>query len=275
MSLALVLALARPAVAATPAELQSLLARFDARATLPLPALDAQDLARLASGDMVKLLDHTAEGPASAVGLQILPADRKAVWISVEDPHFSSEESLTEALVARSGSDRARWYGFLDLPRPLLDRQWVIDVWNAHEVAQATGGQAWEHPWRGVEDGMAPVRSMVAQGRVGTLTDEDLDRAINTPMNEGAWVAFALPEGGTLLAYHVRFDVGGDIPEGLLSRYILGGLPKLFRAIDQRATELVPSHYRGDHAPIYGGDGVALRPYAAEPGATGPGTPVQ
>ena len=59
----------------------------------------------------------------------------------------------------------------------------------------------------------------------------------------------------------MRFDVGGDIPDGLMSRYILSGFPKLFRTIETRARSEVRAHYTAGHAPIYGGDGTALAPY--------------
>jgi len=261
MAPVLAIALSLPAHAATAPEIQQALRDFDAHAVLPLPVLADSDLDHLAQGDMVKVLDHHPDGPASAIGVQVLPLDRKAVWISVEDPHFTSESSLTEALVSRSGPDKARWFGYLNLPRPFNDRDWVIDVWNAHSVAAATAGAAWEHPWRVVPDGMDTVRSMVDDGRVAELTGDDLDHAVFTPINEGAWVAISLPGGQTLLAYHVRFDVGGSIPDGLMSRYVLSSFPRIFRDIEERARTEVHGHYTTGHAPIYGGDGTALTPY--------------
>ncbi len=266
------LLLALPVHAATADQVAAALATFNQHATIPLPPLSERELEKLAKGDIVRNVDReqTDDGPARAIGMVVLDAGRPAVWLSMQDPHYAGTDGLIEARLKTDGRDRERWFGYLDVPRPFPDRQWVIDVWNEHGVAAATGGVAWEHPWALTPDGMAQVRPKVAAGEVAGLTVDDLDGAITTPLNQGAWVALDLGPDQTLLIYHCRFDVGGRVPDGLMTQYILSTFPKVFRAIEARAQDQVPGHYVAGHKAVYGGDGKEIARFGSPASAGAP-----
>ena len=234
---------------------------FNATADFPLPVLTAAQETQLAAGEVVKMLERgNREDAWRATGLLLADQPRDAIWLACQDPHFSFVDRATEKRLAKTG-DRSTWYAFLDLPRPMADRHWAVDVWNNHALATATDGAAWEHAWRLNPDGEAMVRPLVEAGEVGAITTELLEEAIYTPVNNGAWVVIALSASQTLLAYHASTEVGGHIPERLVAEFTLSGMEKLLQRIEARATDGIQAHYTGDHAPLAGGDGVAIPRY--------------
>jgi hypothetical protein len=254
---ALLLTLAAQAQAA-PSEA---ITAFNAHAAFKLPELTPQQEAQLAAGEVVKMLERgSREGAWRATGMLLTDQPRAAIWLACQDPHFSFVDRATEKQLARDG-DRSTWYAYLDLPRPMADRHWAVDVWNNHAVAAATHGMAWEHAWRLNPDGAAMVRPLVAAGEVGALTLEQLDEAVYTPVNNGAWVVISLSGGQTLLVYHAATEVGGRIPERLVAESTLGGMEKLLRRVEARAIDGIQAHYTGDHEPLVGGDGAPIPRY--------------
>ena len=244
-------------------ELRTALTEFNAGATFKLPDLSEAELERLARGEVVGLLRRGDQGVWRAVGLYVTPQPRQAVWIACQDAHFSNVARVTEARLREDpAAGRATWYGHVELPAPFTDRQWAVDVWNNTALAAASGGRDWEHPWRLNPSGLQLVRPLVQRGEVGALTEADIDEAIYTPTNDGAWVALVLPTSGqTLLVYHSATDIGGVVPDRLLAQFVLSGMEDLLRRVESRARDEVPAHYRADHAPIRGGDNQPLPPY--------------
>ncbi|MFT5682665.1 MAG: hypothetical protein ACI8RZ_003589 [Myxococcota bacterium] len=234
---------------------------FNAHADFPLPTLTTAQEVNLSAGEVVKMLEQGAgEGAWRATGMLLSPLPRDAIWLACQDPHYSFVDRATEKRLAKTG-DRSTWYAHLDLPRPMADRHWAVDVWNNHDLVGATGGMAWEHAWRLNPDGVAMVRPLVEAGEVGALTTKQLDEAVYTPVNNGAWVAIALSESQTLLVYHAATEVGGRIPERLVAEFTLSGMEKLLQRIEARAADGIQAHYTGDHAPLVGGDGTPLPLY--------------
>ncbi len=233
---ALLLTLAAQAQAA-PSEA---ITAFNAHAAFKLPELTPQQEAQLAAGEVVKMLERgSREGAWRATGMLLTDQPRAAIWLACQDPHFSFVDRATEKQLARDG-DRSTWYAYL---------------------AAATHGMAWEHAWRLNPDGAAMVRPLVAAGEVGALTLEQLDEAVYTPVNNGAWVVISLSGGQTLLVYHAATEVGGRIPERLVAEYTLGGMEKLLRRVEARAIDGIQAHYTGDHEPLVGGDGAPIPRY--------------
>jgi hypothetical protein len=149
----------------------------------------------------------------------------------------------------------------VDLPRPFSDRHYVVDVWNNHDLAGKTNNTAWEHPWSLVAGGVQDARGVVEAGKV-RKTDLDMwESAVETPTNAGAWVAIALPDGGSIFAYHAATRVGGNIPEGLMLQYVKSTLDSTLSAIEARAKAEVPSHYTAGHHTVMGGDGQTVAPF--------------
>jgi len=252
-------ALAAPGLSA--ATLRDTLATFNAHAAYPLPPLSPSELKALADGEVFKTIDRPGgDERRRAIGMLVVPTRQADLWVACQDPHFTATEELTELRLSRDPSTgRASWYGHADLPSPFHDRHWVVDVWNNHALAAATDGAMWEHPWRLDLGGVARVRGRVSAGEVGQVEVSAFDESIETPVNEGAWIAIDLPGDRALVAYHATTVVGGSIPDGLMSRFVLLGMDKMLRGVARRAIEVVPTHYVGGHEPIPAG-GPGLTP---------------
>jgi len=248
---------AAPAQAATDAELAAALAEYNRHSHFKLPTLSAKDRGRLLSGEVVKIIDASPDGSGSrrAVGLIVTDVSRDAMWVSCQDLHFVQNSSVHELRMSLSPPDKAAWYGLIDLPRPFSDRHWVVDVWNNHRLAEATEGRAWEHPWSLQAGGVAKAKALVEAGKVPDTTLSMWEDAIETPTNLGAWVAVQLPDGGSVFAYHAATRVAGNIPENLMLQYVKSTLDSTLRAIEKRARQTIPGHYKAGHAAVVGGDG--------------------
>jgi len=161
--------------------------------------------------------------------------------------------------------DKLRWYGHIDLPWPLSNRHWVVDVWNNHELAQKTNDTCWEHPWKKVENGLSEVTPLIKNNALPSISLDDLEEAIYTPYNQGATATISFKKDnindGTLIIYHATTVIGGDIPESLILQLSYAGLDKFLKDLEQRPAQTVSSHYTSGHKPIYSGAGVPLKLY--------------
>ena len=241
------------------AEIQQALQQFNQGAVYELPTLSAQQLENLRAGKVVKVMDQQGgtTQPRRATGLLLSTASRNQLWVSCQDMHFQQQESTTELRVSLSPPDKAAWYGYLDLPWPFDDRHWVVDVYNNHSLAKATGGKAWEHPWTLVPEARAEsvMTPIINQGKVKGVDMDKYHSAIYTPVNRGAWIAIDLGEYA-IFGYHATTVVGGNIPENLIAQFVFQGMDKLLKDIDNRAQKTIPSHYSTGHkGEIIGGDG--------------------
>ena len=267
-SLLCALSLLPPASAAEvdAAVLRQTLETFNEHAVWTLPALDEAQLGELLSGEVVRWVDKPQgeEGPRRAAALYLASASRDRMWLAAQDPHFQGDPSVHELRMDLRPPDDADWYGLLDLPAPFSDRQWVVRSWNNHALSEATEGRAWEHPWRSMEGDLSAflerVKVAAAAGEVGPLTPEDIDKAVLTPANHGAFVAMALPDGRCLFGYHAIFQAGGGIPDWAVTQWAYSGLDKAMRRYEARALEEIPAHYAPGHSPVVGGGGSAVLP---------------
>jgi len=245
------------ATAATPEELQGLVVEFNQHAQLRIPQLSARQAEQLLDGDVVRVLfpAEDPEAPSAAVAFMISPVARPALWIAAQDPHTQVDPGLTEKELQHLGTDHAIWYGYWDLPRPVRDRQWVVESRNTHRVSAATEGRAWEHTWNLVEDGLSTARPFIEAGKVGAITLEQVDTAIYTPVNQGSWFMFSLDDGQTMLGYQATSVVGGAIPTWVVTKLVMSRLESILRDLEVRAQTWSPTHYGASHAAVPGGDG--------------------
>jgi len=227
----------------------------------PLPVLSPDQRQALLSGEVVRILDHREDEPSAAVGLAVLKAKRDALWIASQDPHAQLDPSVTEFIVEARGPDTMLWYGYFDLPRPLQDRQWVVEASNNHAMALASGQRCWEHPWVLVEDGMDRIRDIVARGEPRGITADHLRRAIFTPTNRGSWTMAELGDSEVLVAYSASTTVAGLIPNWLIAQLAKARLESVFRSLEERANTWALQHYREGHSPVAAGDGTPLSPF--------------
>jgi hypothetical protein len=241
----------------TPDALVTYVESYNDMAILPLPPLDAKKAQNLVDGRVIRILfeNEDPEKPIAAVAFLFLDVSRNALWIASQDPHTKVDPGLTEAVISRSGIDRAIWYGHWDLPRPIRDRQWVIESWNNHELAVSMDDIGWEHAWALMPDGLPLARPLIERGEVGEVTIAQFEGAIYTPVNRGAWFMFALPDGQTLFGYQASSVVGGAIPSWLVQRLVMSRLESTLRNLETRARQWSPHHYVNDHPPVFGGDG--------------------
>jgi hypothetical protein len=169
------------------------------------------------------------------------------------------DPSLVEFVIEEKSFDHAVWYGHIDLPRPVRDRQWVVESKNNHALAAASGGRCWEHEWKLVPDALDRERAHVARTGNARVTPEQLADAIYTPVNHGGWMLATLPGGRTLVAYQATSVVGGAIPDWLVLKLTMSRLESVLREVEKRAAAWAPTHYGADHPPVAGGDGQPLR----------------
>ncbi|HHO51972.1 MAG TPA: hypothetical protein ENK18_14090 [Deltaproteobacteria bacterium] len=227
----------------------------------PLPTLSPDQRARLLAGEVVRTLDRRGDDePSAAVGFALLRADRDALWIASQDPHTQVDPDLTEFVVEHLSGDRALWYGHIDLPRPLRDRQWVVESSNNHAMARATHDRCWEHAWTLDEGGLERIRPVVEAQHPRGITPTHLDESIYTPINRGSWFMAPLGDGRVLVAYQAATVVAGVIPDWLVNQLAMARLEDVLRSLEERAHTWASSHYVGDHPPVYGGQGAPIPP---------------
>lgn len=259
--LALLAIVAAAVAAPPPTELSAALARFNRHAAFALPALSASQLDELSGGDVVRILERRDDGDVRAIGLKVVRADQRDVWVAAQDTHYVATEGLTELRLSKDpATGKAIWYGHLDLPSPFKDRHWVVSVWNNHALHAATDGQAWEHPWKLARAAVPDARAAAAAGRIRGIDAARFDDAILTERNRGAWIAIELEGPWALVGYHATTVVGGSIPDGLMARAVHLRMRSLLRDLETRATTVVRSHYTPGHEPLPAG-GPFATPY--------------
>ena len=84
-------------------------------------------------------------------------------------------------------------------------------------------------------------------------------KAVWLPVNDGGW-AYVSAGHGTLVCYHVRSVVGGNLPDELATRWSFGTLASLLRGIGKRI-DWVRWHYTTGHTPIRHPDGSIIAPF--------------
>jgi len=263
VSVALLLLLASPALARpeplTARELQTGLAEYNRYAHGRLPNFSADELEELLQGEVVrrKLRGRPGHSHDRVLGVVLTRQPRVQPWLVVTDSHFASDKDFAGKKLDPPGANPTRSYGFIDLPWPVADRHWVVDVTTNVELAEKTKGRCWERYWDLTTGGeVLEAEVYVKDGLPGT-DPAKLSEMIYTPVNSGSWIFIQLPKGMTLLAYQLATQVGGDIPDEALATFTVQALGRLLGSILDRA-EKVPTHYDAAHPALPGGDGLPL-----------------
>lgn len=233
------------------------LARFNAVAQMPVPELTDAQHRQLADGDVVTVVHRRGDGRYVVVGYARAGVPKVHTWLATQDPHYRSNAAVEEPL--HVGPHESTWYHRADIPRPFADRHWVVDVWDNVDLAHESDGAFWEHPWQLREGGIDLVRARVRAGAIDSVTLDDLDQAVETPVNDGAFDFLDLPGGDdSLFHYVVVASTGGGIPDRLVAAFMRANMASSMEETVARAQTEVPGHYCADHAPVAGLDGVAL-----------------
>ena len=214
-----------------------------ASAGLPTPPLTDAHWAKVAGGGVAKLR-VTEDGADRAVGARWMSHSPEAVWIAIlDDTHDTIVGGLTEQQLAGTVPGHKVLYQHLDLPRPFDDRHWVLVIEN-NPALYAQG--VWEREWT------LDPRMAGALVELPAALGELASGSVYTPINEGGW--WLIPgEGGVLVVYQVRTDIGGNIPEELVLRYAMSTLDEMMEHVDERAGQ-IPAHYDAAHFPILRAD---------------------
>jgi hypothetical protein len=213
---------------------------LDAGARHPL-RFEAREWEEIARGHVAKRRDRL-EGTDRVVGVIWVAADVDTTWLATRDPHGDDYvDGFVEEELPGSTAERRLVYQRYDLPRPLADRQWVIEVVNNVALIRATGGALIERSW--------------------TLTDArgaraETPSAVWLPVNEGGWF-LAEAGGGTILGYHVRTSIGGIVPDEVALRWSFSTLDGMLEDIAAKTT-FIRGHYTGSHAPLRRADGTEI-----------------
>jgi hypothetical protein len=235
---------------------------YNERSADPLPFLTREQIDDLVDDAVIRIRrrDPTLgdEGPERVTGYVVVERPRLDAWLAALDPEFPENPMLTQTRLEREPG-RSVWYQHVDLPWPITDRHWVIEVTQDVDLADTTEGFVWAHRWRLMDDGPALARRTVASGRAGDLTTEDVEDAIYLPTNEGAWIMFSLDHDLTLIAYRVRTVVGGGIPDSWITTFAMAQLEGLLRDVEERAAT-ARAEYDPDRSPIADGHGEVIRP---------------
>lgn len=203
-----------------------------------LPRLAATDIDALASGQsVVAVFDDSdpggtqGSGTLRVAGLQVIPAPRLRVWLSLLGHDDRSSSRMTRALLDRRSGGAHVSYQHLDLPWPFADRQWVILSEKNAELAEASEDRIWEHRWSLLPGGEDVLEAAYADGRIPGVTRKLLDDSVYLRANSGAWILFDLGRGNTLVAAYLDVDLGGQFPDALVRSFTKRQLETVFRGL--------------------------------------------
>ncbi len=261
----LLIPLINPAVAEEPLdlapnEIRAALGLFNRHAGHKVPLLSGKQIGELLAGDVVKIRQKpgTVDEPQTAVGYILIDESRESVWLAATDPHFQPIEKFIEHEISSDGTGNSTWYQHFDLPWPVADRHWIIDLKNREEMHLKTKGRIWELEWDLKEGGEPQAMKLVRESKVQGITVETARASIYVPVNRGAWIAITLRGERTLIVYHATTVVGGMVPDSLVVRFAMSALDELLYGVAERAAKM-KIHYGANHKPWPGGDGLPLQ----------------
>jgi len=245
--------LAGPAGAEAPA-VAELLDLYREHGSLPLPRLEADELAEIEAGEAVVSVTGTPDPDSadevSAMALtafQLVDAPRLLLWLSVMGGNDERDYRLTPAMLSRGPAGSYVRYQHVDLPWPVRDRHWVIACEKTTGLAAATGGRIWEHTWQLHPDGPDLLYDAHAAGRIPKLDRDDLENAIYLPSNRGAWTMIEAGLGRTLIVARLDADLGGRFPDALVRAFTKRQLKAGLKTLAEMATR-VDGNY--DESPV-------------------------
>lgn len=215
------------------------LAAIQALSFFPPPALDAAAFEEVAAQATARrrIQGEAAQGLDRVAALGLIPAPPAAVWLAITDDHpEQSFSGLTEAVFEGAWASPKLLYGYLDLPWPFQDRQWMLRIRNNRALALEAG--VWERYW--TLDAASLERARAAMGA-------KLDEALLTPRNEGHWLLLPF-QGQTLALYQSRVSLGGVVPDDAVESWAMSGLNEIFSDAAANAARM-KTHYGPGCAP--------------------------
>lgn len=267
-ALVVALALSHPSPAAADLDGAAIQAHVTRNAPLlaqrmgrPLPKLTAADWERVATGKPVKKR-FNVEGSSVQVAsitqaLRLKPLD---LWLTFADVDHDEEfmPDVAEAVALESRPDGTTvQYGYLDLPPLVSDRHWVVDFRPNPALYKVSEGKVWEWTYVLRPDARGRIQAALNAGRIARLTRKQVEGAILVASSEGGWTLQPLSDGRTLVTYQVMSDIGGTVPDSIVTRLATGTLVDLLRVVAARAPGIY-GHYNAAHASVPGPDGAPV-----------------
>ncbi len=229
-----------------PSQLKSDLTKWDAAITekgrYPIEWTE-DELATLAKGEVVKRRSKL-EGADRVFGAVWVPNSLAELWVGAQDPHWGLVDGLVEEELPGSNFHNKLVYQRIEAPWPFRDRQWVIRVVNNVALWKHTEGNVIERTWD------------LSSERGASVED---DKGVWVDVNEGGWFA-ATAAGGSVVGYHVRAVIGGNIPDDAASTWTMMTLGGMMRGLVEKSSA-TRSHYVAGHEPIRWPDGELIPSY--------------
>jgi len=196
---------------------------------------------RLAAGEVVKWRLSRTAGADQLIAMGFIDQPIEAVWVGIlDDRHSTLVSDVIERQLPGSTASRKVLYQHLHLPVPFSDRHWTLIVQSNPQLFAERHGRAWERTWDLDPRGEASLADLPAALR------SEVDGSIWTPENAGGWLLLSVG-WGTLVMYHLRTNIGGYIPEGLVTRYAMSKMDELIAQVG-RFADRAPRHYVKGHA---------------------------
>lgn len=212
------------------------------------PWFTERDWSRLAAGKVVRRRERL-DGPDRVVAAIWSASPKDPLWLSVQDErHWVAIDGYVDDDLPGSTFAERTLYQRIGLPWPFSDRQWVIDLRNNKELLASSRGAVWERTWS-------------LSSRRGSPHEDP--SAVWVDYNDGGWILADIGTG-TLLIYHVRATVDGSLPDEAATRWALMTVGGMLRQVDERATEVVPTHYVAGHAPVVRPDDTSIPYYGTQ-----------
>ncbi len=203
---------------------------------LDMAAVDLRDLN--AGRAVISVLNSPTGSPVEdadnfgVLAMKIVEAPRLLVWLALVPDSQELDGKFTRAVLAQGLDGSKVRYQHINLPWPIKDRHWVIQVENNVDIAEASDGRIWERQWRLHSRGRQLIDSAFTDGTIVGVTQRSLDRSVYLPTNRGSWTLFDLGQNRTLVAAFVDVRLGGLIPDRLVRGYTKRELAEGFASLD-------------------------------------------
>lgn len=185
---------------------------------------------------------HEGAGNFGVLAMKIVEAPRLLVWLALNADSEELDGRLTRAILSEGAAGSKVRYQHINLPWPVKDRHWVIQVENNVDLAHASDGRVWERQWQLHARGQQLIGSAYADGTIVGITQRLLDKSVYLPSNRGSWTVLDLGQNRTLVAAFVDFTLGGLIPDRLVRSYtkreLRDGIATLDDLIERAHTNL-------------------------------------
>lgn len=249
--------------------ISNLLRDYQLETGVPVADLDRRSLTRLANGETLQRKVKVTRSIAGdddtttvrIIGYRLIDKPRERLWLAALAFDGGFSERLTEHLVRTHNDGGASWYQHVDMPWPLRDRHWLIRTGKGVALARRMDNRIWEHHWRLEPDAKSRIAGLLGQTEIPGLDPNRASKAVQLPLNNGAWVMATLDDARTLVVVHATMDMGGVVPDVLVNRYTKKQLQSMLERIEAQA-DTAMEQYDSEYI-IYRGDGTAIAPSAA------------